>query len=84
MANPYAELFQVPGARAFVLAGMLARMPVSMTGIGLITMLSQVHGGYGLAGSVAAVFALATAFVRRRCRGWWTSTVKAECCRLLH
>ncbi|AJZ96410.1 MFS transporter [Pseudomonas simiae] len=62
MANPYAELFQVPGARAFVLAGMLARMPVSMTGIGLITMLSQVHGGYGLAGSVAAVFALATAF----------------------
>lgn len=62
MANPYAELFQVPGARAFVLAGMLARMPVSMTGIGLITMLAQVHGGYGLAGSVAAVFALATAF----------------------
>ena len=62
MANPYAELFQAPGARAFVLAGMLARMPVSMTGIGLITMLSQVHGGYGLAGAVAAVFALATAF----------------------
>jgi MFS family permease len=62
MANPYAELFQVPGARAFVLAGMLARMPVSMAGIGLITMLSQVHGGYGLAGSVAAIFALATAF----------------------
>ena len=62
MANPYAELFQAPGARAFVMAGMLARMPISMTGIGVITMLSQVHGGYGLAGSVAAVFALATAF----------------------
>ena len=26
MANPYAELFQAPGARAFVLAGMLARI----------------------------------------------------------
>ena len=51
MANPYAALFQVPGARAFVLAGMLARMPVSMTGIGLITMLAQVHGGYGTTGS---------------------------------
>ncbi|MFC6299174.1 MFS transporter [Pseudomonas sp. CCM 7893] len=62
MANPYAELFQAPGSRAFVLAGMLARMPISMTGIGLITMLSQVHGGYGLAGAVAATFALATAF----------------------
>ncbi|KAA0947669.1 MULTISPECIES: MFS transporter [unclassified Pseudomonas] len=62
MANPYAELFKAPGSRAFVLAGMLARMPISMTGIGLITMLSQVHGGYGLAGAVAATFALATAF----------------------
>ncbi|MFC6336297.1 MFS transporter [Pseudomonas sp. CCM 7891] len=62
MANPYAELFQAPGSRAFVLAGMLARMPISMTGIGLITMLSQVHGGYGLAGAVAATFALSTAF----------------------
>lgn len=62
MANPYAELFQAPGSRAFVLAGMIARMPISMTGIGVITMLSQVHGGYGLAGAVAATFALATAF----------------------
>ncbi|EIK68705.1 transporter, major facilitator family [Pseudomonas synxantha BG33R] len=70
MANPYAELFQVPGARAFVLAGMLARMPISMTGIGLITMLAQVHGGYGLAGSVAAVFALATAFCAPQVSRW--------------
>ncbi|WP_339532884.1 MFS transporter [Pseudomonas mucidolens] len=62
MANPYAELFQAPGSRAFVAAGMLARMPISMTGIGLITMLSQVRGGYALAGAVAATFALATAF----------------------
>ncbi|PYY66416.1 MFS transporter, partial [Pseudomonas jessenii] len=44
------------------LAGMIARMPISMTGIGLITMLSQLQGGYGLAGAVAATFALATAF----------------------
>ncbi|MFO2466430.1 MFS transporter [Pseudomonas sp. 15FMM2] len=62
MANPYAELFQAPGSRAFVSAGMLARMPISMTGIGLITMLSQVRGSYALAGAVAATFALATAF----------------------
>jgi MFS family permease len=41
---------------------MIARMPISMTGIGLITMLSQLHGGYALAGAVAATFALATAF----------------------
>ena len=29
--------------------GMLARMPISMTGIGVITMLSQLTGGYALA-----------------------------------
>ena len=62
MANPYRELFKAPGSGAFVLAGMIARMPISMTGIGLITMLSQLQGGYGLAGAVAATFALATAF----------------------
>ncbi|WP_025126322.1 MFS transporter [Pseudomonas sp. PH1b] len=62
MANPYRELFTAPGSRAFVLAGMIARMPISMTGIGLITMLAQLHGGYALAGGVAATFALATAF----------------------
>ncbi|WP_095110890.1 MFS transporter [Pseudomonas sp. Irchel 3E20] len=62
MANPYRELFQLPGTRAFVLAGIVARMPYSMTGIGLITMLAQLQGGYALAGAVAATFALATAF----------------------
>jgi MFS family permease len=62
MANPYRDLFKAPGSRAFVLAGMIARMPISMTGIGLITMLSQLQGGYGLAGAVAATFALSTAF----------------------
>lgn len=62
MANSYQALFNAPGSRAFVLAGMVARMPISMTGIGLITMLSQLQGGYALAGSVAATFALSTAF----------------------
>lgn len=62
MANPYRELFSAPGSRGFVLAGMIARMPISMTGIGVITMLAQLKGGYGLAGAVAATFALATAF----------------------
>ena len=49
MANPYRELFNAPGSGAFVLAGMIARMPISMTGIGVITMLSQLQGGYAMA-----------------------------------
>ncbi|KRB04738.1 hypothetical protein ASD91_23655 [Pseudomonas sp. Root68] len=55
MANPYRELFKAPGSGAFVLAAMIARMPISMTGIGLITMLSQVQGGYAMAGAVASI-----------------------------
>lgn len=58
MNNPYRELFAIPGTRGFVLAGALARMPIAMTGIGIITMLAQLRGSYGLAGAVAATFTL--------------------------
>ncbi|MFI6291830.1 MFS transporter [Nonomuraea sp. NPDC050790] len=61
MANSYAALFRTPGAVAFSLAGFAGRMPISMTGIGLLTMLSQTRGGYALAGAVAATFTLSTA-----------------------
>jgi MFS family permease len=63
MANPYLELFAVPGTRAFALAGLLARMPLPMTGIGLITMLSQLRGSYALAGAVSATFVLTYALL---------------------
>ena len=45
-----------PAARqaSAVLAGLLARLPLSMTGIGLITMLSQQRGSYTLAGMASA------------------------------
>ncbi|MFB7942053.1 MFS transporter [Streptomyces sp. NPDC056049] len=62
MPNPYGALFRVPGAVAFSAAGFIGRMPISMTGIGIITMLSQMRGEYGLAGAVSATFTLATAF----------------------
>ena len=41
MSNPYRELFQAPGALGFVLAGAIARLPLPMIGIGIITMLSK-------------------------------------------
>lgn len=52
MANPYQELFTAPGAKGFALAGLLARIPLPMTGIGIITMLSQLRGSYALAGAL--------------------------------
>ncbi|MFJ4008776.1 MFS transporter [Streptomyces sp. NPDC090026] len=62
MANPYRELFRAPGSAAFSAAAFLGRMPISMTGIGLVTMLSQLRGAYALAGAVSAAFTLSTAF----------------------
>ena len=66
MSNPYRELFKAPGALGFVLAGAIARLPLPMIGIGIITMLSEVRGAYTLAGAVAATFALATALLAPR------------------
>ena len=45
------------------MAGLLARLPLPMTGIGIITMLSQITGSYGLAGAVAATFVLTYALM---------------------
>ncbi|WP_375055154.1 MFS transporter [Zobellella sp. DQSA1] len=63
MPNPYRELFEARGAKSFSLAGLVARIPLPMTGIGIITMLSQLRGSYGLAGAVAATFVLTYALM---------------------
>ncbi|MCY9514344.1 MFS transporter [Paenibacillus apiarius] len=63
MPNLYREIFEAPGAKGFSAAGFVARMPISMMGIGIVTMLSQLRGEYWLAGAVAATFALASALM---------------------
>lgn len=63
MANPYREIFSAPGTKAFSFAGLVARMPISMLGIGIVTMFSQLQGNYWLAGAIAATFALASALI---------------------
>ncbi|MGK9417177.1 MFS transporter [Pseudomonas cedrina] len=63
MANPYRILFRAPGAKGFSLAGFVARLPIPMTGIGIITMLSQLRGSYALAGAVSATFVLTYALM---------------------
>ncbi len=62
MGNPYREIFRAPGTRGFAAAGFVARLPIAMAPIGIVTMLSQTHGQYWLAGAVAATFTLANAF----------------------
>ncbi|MBU8716118.1 MFS transporter [Brevibacillus parabrevis] len=63
MFRSYREIFQTPGTKGFSAAGFIARMPISMMGIGIVTMLSQLRGEYWLAGAVAATFALASALL---------------------
>lgn len=61
MPSPYRALFAAPGSKAFSAAGFLGRMPLSMMGIGVVTMISELTGRYGLAGALAATIALSAA-----------------------
>ncbi|WP_367320354.1 MFS transporter [Streptomyces sp. HUAS ZL42] len=63
MPSPYRALFAAPGSKGFSAAGFLGRMPLSMMGIGVVTMISQLTGRYGLAGALSATIALAAAVV---------------------
>lgn len=54
--RPYLKVLSVPGASAFSIAGVFARLPISMLGLSIILMISQLYGEYGIAGRVAAVF----------------------------
>ncbi|MEV5878883.1 MFS transporter [Streptomyces sp. NPDC052101] len=63
MPSPYRALFDAPGTKAFSAAGLLGRMPLSMMGIGVVTMISQLTGRYGLAGALSATMALSAAAI---------------------
>ncbi|MFF6998370.1 MFS transporter [Streptomyces sp. NPDC008313] len=63
MPSPYRALFAAPGSKGFSAAGFLGRMPLSMMGIGVVTMISQITGRYGLAGALSATIALAAAAI---------------------
>ena len=66
MANLYRDLFSVPGTGYFTVAGLLARIPLPMAGIGMITLFSQQWGGYALAGAISATFVLTYALLSPR------------------
>ncbi|MFJ9739142.1 MFS transporter [Streptomyces sp. NPDC101166] len=61
MPSPYRALFAAPGSKGFCAAGFVGRMPLSMMGIGVVTMISQLTGRYGLAGALSATIALSAA-----------------------
>ncbi|HZV52600.1 MAG TPA: MFS transporter [Candidatus Dormibacteraeota bacterium] len=66
MLGPYRTLFDAPGAASFCLAGFLARITMSTVGLGIVLVVSGLRGGYTLAGSVAAAYALTGALAASR------------------
>ncbi len=63
MFGPYLQVLRRPGAARFSAAGFLARMQMSMAGLGAVLLLSAERGSYAVAGVVSATFALSAAVI---------------------
>jgi hypothetical protein len=63
----YRQVLGAAEARAFTAAGFAARLPMSMTGLGIVLLISITSGSYGRAGLVTAVATLTTAVAAP----WW-------------
>lgn len=61
MPSPYRAIFAAPGALGFSAAGLVGRMPLAMTGVGVLTMVTELSGRYGLAGLLTGTLALSAA-----------------------
>lgn len=70
MPRSYRSLLATPGVKGLVIAGTVARLPQTMIGLGLLTMLVQQTGLYWLAAAVAGTFTLASAFIGPRVSRW--------------
>lgn len=61
MASPYARIFSLPGTPAFAIAGTVARLPMSMSSLGIVLAVNALYGNWTAAGSMSAVCVLAMA-----------------------
>ncbi len=57
----YREVLAHPGALAFSLTGLVARLPISMAGLGIVLLVEGATGSYGTAGSVSAAYMVTNA-----------------------
>ncbi|MEU6666152.1 MFS transporter [Streptomyces sp. NPDC046727] len=57
----YRRLFSLPGARAFTVGNLLARLPIGMFSVSAVVMIAGSRGSYALAGAVTATGLAATA-----------------------
>lgn len=61
--SPYAQLFSIPGTKAFCVSGAAARLPMSMISLGIVLALNHQYNNWAVAGSMSAVYILAVAAV---------------------
>ncbi|GLX21412.1 MULTISPECIES: MFS transporter [Streptomyces] len=63
MPSPYRAIFAAPGTKGFSAAGLIGRLPISMVGVGILTMISELTGRYAMASALTGTLALAAAFI---------------------
>ncbi len=56
MTSSYASLLRLPGARSFVAAGLVGRLPRAMLALGVVLLVTGAGSSYGFAGAVSATF----------------------------
>lgn len=61
MFTSYGRILAHPGALRFSLSGLVARLPISMVGLGIVLLVSSATGRYGVAGAVSAAYMIANA-----------------------
>ena len=61
MLTTYREVLRIPGTLRFSSAGFIARLPLSIVGLGIVVYISGVTGSYATAGLLAAAFQLPAA-----------------------
>ena len=66
MLRTYRRLLSLPGALAFSLSGLVARLPISMVSLGIVLLVSTRTGSYSQAGAVSAAYILANALFADR------------------
>ncbi|MEO7944173.1 MAG: MFS transporter, partial [Marmoricola sp.] len=61
MLASYRRVFAHPGALAFSVTGLVARLPISMMTLGIVLLVSALRDSYSLAGQVSAAYVIGNA-----------------------
>ena len=61
MLTSYRRILAHPGALRFSMTALVARLPISMVGLGIVLLVSAATGRYGVAGAVSAAYMVANA-----------------------